>query len=161
VRLGDDGAVRVRNSNGRVAVLVDLSGWYDRSAPGGVLFHATTPRRLLDTREAADPARRRLGPGERRVLRLTTGTAALPASATAVLLNVTGVGATRATDVRVYPRTASGDVPLVSNLNLGAGQTNADAVLVGLGEGGDVVLRNADGLLALVGDLSGWFGPET
>jgi hypothetical protein len=158
VKVGDGGRVRLRNRAGNVAVLVDLSGWYDRTAPGGVLFRPVPPSRLFDTRTEADPARRRLAAGGTGSWAVT-GAAGVPAGATAVLLNVTAVAASAGTDVRVYPRTASSEVPVVSNLNLTAGQTNANAVVVGVGAGGAVSLRNSNGTVALLSDVAGWFGP--
>ena len=49
-------------------------------------------------------------------------------------------------------------VPEVSNLNLAAGQTAADLVIVKLGNRA-VALRNDSGSVALLTDVSGWFGP--
>ena len=158
VKVGDGGKVRIRNSSGSTAVLVDLSGWFHASAPGGQLFRPVSPVRLFDTRTETDPARRRLGPGGRGVYRTTTGPGAVPTSATAGLLNVTGVSADGPTDVRVYPASAS-SVPVVSNLNLGRGQTVANAVVVQLGQQGDLVFRNNSSSVALLSDLAGWFGP--
>ncbi|MCU1543921.1 MAG: N-acetylmuramoyl-L-alanine amidase, partial [Microbacteriaceae bacterium] len=73
------------------------------------------------------------------------------------VLNVTGVAASASTDVRVYPAAAT-TVPVVSNLNLGAGQTAADLVVVKLTDG-VVRLRNSSGTVGLLADVSGWFGP--
>ncbi len=159
VKVGDGGKIRLRNSSGTTAVLVDLSGWYDATAPGGQLFRPVVPVRLFDTRQETDPARRRLGAGGRGVYRTTTGPAAVPSSATAVLLNVTGVAASVATDVRVYPFSSSNAFPEVSNLNLGAGRTVANAAVVRLGTDGDVLFRNQSGSVALIGDLAGYFAP--
>ncbi|MCW2607690.1 MAG: N-acetylmuramoyl-L-alanine amidase, partial [Frankiales bacterium] len=159
VQVGAGGKVRIRNSSGATAVLVDLSGWYDAAAAGGQLFRPVVPVRLFDTRQAADPARRRLGPGGRGVYRTTQGAEAVPTSASAVLLNVTGVAASAATDVRVYPFAAGDTFPVVSTLNLGAGRTAANAAVVRLGTDGDVVFRNQSGSVALLSDLAGWFGP--
>ncbi len=158
VQVGETGRVRVRNSSGTTAVLVDLSGWFDAKAVGGQLFRPVAPVRLFDTRGATDPARRRLGPGARGVHRVPGGPGGVPSGATAVLLTVTGVAATAATDVRAYP-SGTPAVPVVSNLNLGRGQTAADAVVVQLGTSGEVLFRNDAGAVALVGDLAGWFGP--
>ncbi|MEO6204707.1 MAG: hypothetical protein ABIO67_04895, partial [Mycobacteriales bacterium] len=88
------------------------------------------------------------------------GVAGVSPLAVAAVLNVTGVGATRTTDVAVYPRPADGvSVPLVSNLNLLRGQTNADLVAARLGDGGQVRMRNSGGDISLVVDVAGWFGP--
>ena len=155
-KVGDGGRVRIRNSNGSTDVLVDLSGWFDATAPNGTLFRPVSPTRLFDSRTDPDPTRRRLGPGGLRSHRMTD---AVPSSATAVLLNVTAVAASGGTDLRVYPQTAADRLPEVSNLNLGTGQTSATAVVVGVGDGGDVLFRNAAGTVGVLSDLAGWFGP--
>jgi len=152
-KVGSGGSVRLLNSAGSVDVLVDIAGWYDTA--DGALFHVLAPKRILDTRTSAAP---KLVAGETRDLTVL-GVAGVPAQATAVVLNVTGVGATRTTDVAVYPNPGNDTVPLVSNLNLLRGQTNADLVVSGVGVAGQVRLRNSGGELALVADVAGWFGP--
>ncbi|MDP9101460.1 MAG: hypothetical protein M3N21_04865 [Actinomycetota bacterium] len=151
VKIGANGSIRLRNSSGEVSLIVDLAGWYDPGS-GGALFRAVRPQRLLDTRPA------RIDGGANADLTVV-GTAGVPATAQAAVLNVTGVGASAGTDVRVYPVPTDGSVPDVSNLNLDAGQTNADLAIVTLGVGGAVRLHNAAGSIALVADLAGWFGP--
>jgi hypothetical protein len=154
-KIGAGGAVRLLNSAGTVDLLADLAGWYD-DAPGGSLFHPLAPERVLDTR--VQPPQR-LGAGGTRDVRVTQ-VAGVPASgATAVVANITGVDASAPTDVAAYPVPADGSVPTVSTLNLAAHQTAADLAVVGVGAGGLARLRNKAGAVALVVDLSGWFGP--
>ena len=80
------------------------------------------------------------------------------AGATAVVLNVTGVEATRTTDLRVYPTPADGAVPLVSNVNLNPRQTAADLSVARIG-GYDLATMTCDapdtGDLA-ANDLHNW-----
>lgn len=154
-KVGAGGMVRLRNSGGEVDLVADLAGWYDDN-PSGALFHVLAPQRVLDTRNEAVKT---LGPGGIRDLGLN-GVAGVPTSgATAVVVNVTGVTASRTTDVRVYPTPNDDSIPLVSNLNLLAGQTAADLAVVGTGVGGAIRLRNAAGDVGMVVDLVGWFGP--
>lgn len=160
VKLGQDGKVRLRNSAGTVHLLADVAGWYDGSLSGS-LFRPVDPTRILDTRirlGTSPTAPTTVGAGQSIPLRVG-GIARVPSLASAAVLNVTGVGATVSTDVRVYPATAT-SVPRVSNLNLGPGQTNADLVMVKLGNDA-VRLRNAEGSLALIADVAGWFGPPS
>jgi hypothetical protein len=159
-KVGSGGYVRLQNSNGSVELVADLSGWYD-DAGGGALFHALAPQRVLDTRTTAQ---RTVGPAGTIDLPVTDRAGVPAAGATAVVLNVTGVEATRTTDVRVYPTPTDGSVPLVSNLNLNPGQTAPDLAIVRIGDPdiagpGQVRLRNAAGSVGLVADLAGWFGP--
>ena len=158
VKLGPGGKVRLRNAAGNVHLLADVVGYYSNAA-GGSLFRPVAPARILDTRRGLGlPAgsTTRVGPGQTVNLQVG-GVWQVPSSASAAVLNVTGVGASTSTDVRVYPSTAS-SVPVVSNLNLGTGQTAADLVVVKLG-GGKVRLRNNAGTVGLLGDVFGWFGP--
>ena len=166
VGVGDGGTVSLRSSSGTVQLVVDLAGWYVPS-DGGSAFRPVAPVRLLDSRFATPPPGWpagtpgsppfRLGAGQTHTL-LVAGRGSVPAQATAVVLNVTAVGPTRTTDVRVYP-TADGAVPEVSNLNVVAGQTSANTVVTRVGRDGTVTLRNTAGELDLVVDLSGWFLP--
>ena len=158
VRVGRDGTVRLRSGGGSTHLLADVAGYY-APGTGGDLFRAVTPRRVLDTRiRLGTPAgaATRLGPGSAAVLS-TGGATTVPRRAGAVVLNVTGVGATARTDVRVYPGTAPA-VPRVSHLNLEPGSTSAGLVIAKLG-GAAVRLRNAAGTVGLVVDAAGWFGP--
>ena len=158
VKLGEDGAVRLLNRFGDVHLLADVAGYYDASAAGS-LFRAVAPSRLLDTRirlGVSPTAPMQVGPGEALSVAVA-GVAGIPRLASAAVLNVTGIGASTFTDVRVFPATAT-DVPRVSNLNLAPGQTAPDLVVVRLG-GGRVTLRNSAGAVALVADAAGWFGP--
>jgi hypothetical protein len=154
-KVGSGGAVRLQNAAGTVDLVVDLAGWYD-DAPGGSLFHVLAPQRVLDTRTQTV---KRLGPGVTRDLTVT-GVAGVPSTGvTAAVLNVTGVDASRTTDVAVYPTPSDDSFPLASNLNVLTHETAADLAVVATGVGGAVRLRNSAGDLAVVVDLVGWFGP--
>ena len=73
------------------------------------------------------------------------------------MVNITGVAPSVPTFLTAYPTGAS--LPNASNLNLAVGQTAASLAFVRLGTGGRIRIRNAAGTVALVVDLSGWFGP--
>ncbi|MEX2289790.1 MAG: hypothetical protein WD794_05620 [Mycobacteriales bacterium] len=164
VAVGEDSRVNLRNAAGRTHLLADLAGWYVGGSERAA-FHPVDPVRLLDSRETTPaplyPAGApgtppfRLGPGATYDL-LVAGRGAVPAVAGAVVLNVTAVGATASTDVRVYP-TSGGAPPEVSNLNAVGGQTVPNAVVVQVGRDGRVTVRNNSGELSLVVDLAGWF----
>ncbi len=162
VKLGDGGRVRLRNSSGSVTLLVDLDGWFGVDTSGS-LFRPTKPTRVLDTRiglGTSGPARLSAGQGVDLAVRdrpAAAVNAGVPAGASAVVINLTGVAAAAPTDVRGYPAPATA-VPRVSNLNLIGGQTAADLAMLQLGTGG-VRLRNSAGSVALLADVAGWFGP--
>ncbi|HVE74530.1 MAG TPA: hypothetical protein VNA30_05500 [Mycobacteriales bacterium] len=157
VKVGDGGRVRLRNASGSVHLIADLSGYFVPSGSGASYRGANPPTRLLDTREGGGA----LGAGETRTLRVTGGTTGVADAATAVVLNVTAVGATEATDVRVYPTRLSGGPPTVSNLNPTPGRTTPAAVVVAVGDAGSVTLRNAAGSVHLVVDVMGAYLPGT
>ena len=163
VKLSPDGRVRLRNNSGSLHLIADVSGYYS-SDPAGSLFRPVGPTRILDTRSrlgTSGSAPTRVG--TRGQLDLTVGgVARIPITATSVVLNVTGVSATALTDVRVFPRPASGSfVPEVSTLNLGRGQTAANLAVVKVGAASQVRFFNSSGDVALVADAAGWFGPAS
>jgi hypothetical protein len=75
------------------------------------------------------------------------------------VLNVTAVGATAQTDVRVWP-TRPGPPPTVSNLNPPPRSDTPAAIVAAIGEDGTVSLRSSAGSVHLVVDLSGWYVPS-
>jgi hypothetical protein len=159
VKLGQDGRVRLRNESGAVHLLADVAGWYDASS-SGALFRPVNPSRILDTRSrlgTSASAPTTVGPGENLALRVGASRGPEPgARRGAERHRREGHGRHRH---RVYPATASA-APEVSNLNLAAGQTAADLVVVKLGNRA-VRLRNTAGQVALLADVSGWFGPAS
>jgi hypothetical protein len=159
VAVGDAGRVRLRNSRGGVTLLADLAGWYAPGAASG--FTPADPVRLLDTRIALGAAAGAPVPGGGAVELQVAGTAGVPATATAVALTVTAVGASAPTDIRVSP--GGGDptaVPAVSSVNAAPGAPVPNLVVVKTGPGGTVRLRNTAGQVHLLADLAGWYGPD-
>jgi hypothetical protein len=156
VKIGDGGRVRFRNGAGSIDLIADLSGYFVEGA-SGASFTGTTPLRLLDTRESGQgPA---FGAGSVRALAVRGGSSGVPANASAVALNVTAVGATRLTDLRIYPTHPGGGPPTVSNLNPAPGAVTAAAVVAAIGEDGTVSIRNAAGTVHVLVDLAGWYTP--
>lgn len=142
-----------------LGMLADM-GW---AVPAltGQRYTPTGPVRVLDTRSGLGGRTTRLGPGQTIDLQVT-GTAGVPADATAVVLNVTGVTATARTDLRVYPTpVTTRPAPLVSTLNLERGSTRANLVTVAIGNLGKVRLRNSGGSVHVLADLAGWYAPST
>jgi hypothetical protein len=95
VPLGLDGRVSLFNAAGDIDVVVDVTGWFDDGGasgapapPGGVVYHALNPSRVLDTREPGQGGA--LAAGVPRAVVLA-GRAGVPASgAVAVAANLTG-----------------------------------------------------------------------
>ena len=84
------------------------------------------------------------------------GVAAVPDDAEAVVLNVTGTDATGDGFVTVYPCGTAR--PQASNLNLLAGATTPNAVVVKVGAGGKVCLYTKAGT-HLLADVAGYQPP--
>ncbi|MBB4907458.1 RCC1 domain-containing protein [Actinophytocola algeriensis] len=148
VAVGADRRVDLYNNAGTVHLLADLAGYY---APGsGARYTPFTPKVVLDTRLAGYGDI--LGPGETRVLDLSRH---VPASATAVTLNLTGITPSSATYVTAWP---SGTArPGVSNLNLPPGSVRANLVTVRLGADRKLNLFNFAGQTDLMAQLSGFY----
>lgn len=108
----------------------------------------TTPVRLLDTRKAG-PA---LGP---KGVRSVDVSGAVPASATAVAVNLTGIGARTGTNLAVYPGPS---YPGTSNLNLDATDSTAAVfAIVTIAADRTIRVRNAAGTVNVAVDLLGYF----
>ena len=164
VPVGPGGMVDFYNHVGNVNVIADVSGYF--SAAGTSAYTAAVPCRVFDTRLGTGsctspptftPAP--VGPGG--ILKINiTGVAGVPANATAVVLNVTAVGATvPGTYVSVYPDAPT--QPAVSNLNVNSAKPVPNLVIVPVGPGGLLDFYNHTGSVNLLGDLAGWFAPGT
>jgi uncharacterized protein (DUF1501 family) len=126
------------------------------AAPSG--FVAAVPTRVFDTRDGTGGRTTPLGQGETWRFPLA-GTNGIPIGAVAVALNLTSVDATAGTYVTVSP---SGELrPFASNLNPVPGAAIPNLVLARVGVGGSIDLYNNSGSVHLVGDVVGWFVPES
>ena len=146
-------------SSARTDLIVDITGEF---TPSGDSFFPMTPTRWVDTR--GNPAVLSLPTGVRAAGTHTevvlAGSGGIPADATAVWLNLTGVNATGMTFLTAYPGPC-GTAPLASNVNIFAGRSAASAVLVGLGPTGSICIRVGGAGAHLVVDVAGWFEAST
>jgi sugar lactone lactonase YvrE len=122
-------------------------------APPGSRFSAVTPTRLLDTRTGTGGPTTPLGAGEVRPVVVTGG--AIPADATAVVLNVTVTTPSTGGYLTVFPFGVTR--PLASNLNFGPGTTIPNLVTVGVGTGGKVSIYNDTGTTQVIADVVGFY----
>lgn len=151
-----NGRIDIYQHTGTADVVVDVVGYY---ALDGSLYVPITNQRILDTRPES-----RIGPlttfttGAQAQTLKVVGRAAVPAGATGVVLNVTGVGATNRTNLRLYP---TGSAPTItSNLNLVPGVARPNAVTVALSADGRVTIENFRGSVDVVIDIVGYtFAP--
>ena len=154
--LGAGGSVSLSNAAGTVHVVVDVLGWYAGAAAttAGLAFNATTPVRVLDTRTTRAP----VVAGDDRMGQVA-GLGAVPGNAAAVVVNVTAVASTAASDLAVTP---AGSRPAVrtSTLNLVRGPAVANLATVQLDRGG-LRLATAAGSVHVVLDVVGWYAAPT
>src|SRR6266545_1737301 len=135
------------------------SGAFDYSI-AGTSFYTLFPCRLIDTRNPAGP---RGGPsltgGASRTF-VVINQCSLPATATAIAVNVTETGAQGSGNLRVYPGGTS--VPNTSTMNFSVGQTRANNAIVLLGASGDISVFAGIGSglhVDFILDIVGYFAP--
>ena len=150
----DAGAVDIHNSSsGTVHVLLDLAGYY---ANTGSYFKPGAPVRVLDTRGTLGGAGSKpLAVGKAFTLDLSQR---IPASATAVAMNVTVTQPAGGGHLSVYP--AGSPVPDTSNINYTQGLTEANQVIVPV-SGGKITFLASGSAVHAIADLAGWFGPTS
>ena len=151
VPLGTEGAVSVQLTRGQTLLAADVVGYYRASMGEGGLLHAAN-RLALDT-AGSPPA---LAEKERRFLSRTA--LGVPASATAVVLEVTVSGGSRAGGVRL----TSGDAATPTGLAVATaakGKTATVTTFVPLGlEGARALqLANQSGTRDVKVVVKGWF----
>ena len=153
-KLGTAGKVCLFTS-ADIDLLADLNGFY----PAGSQYTPVVPGRMMDTRSAGSTADTQFRGIGVRVAGSTTelligGRYGVPANASAVVLNVTAVGAQAEGYLTVWPCGAL--QPDASNLNFAAGDTIANAVITKLGTGGKVCIFTSTSTEMLT-DLNGYY----
>jgi len=151
--LGPNGAIDIYNFAGDADVIVDVLGWFDDSAGsvGNARFTTRPPQRVIDTRLGAGVP---LGP--QGSIALDASAVGIPASATAVVMNVTVDQPTVGGYLTVWP--SASPMPGTSNLNFGAGMTTSNLVVVRIGADRRVNFANAYGSTHVIADIVGYFG---
>jgi hypothetical protein len=150
------GKINIYNHAGSVHVIADVVGYY---GPSASTYVPIANVRVFDSRSSSKIGNlSRWGPNQTQVVQVG-GAALIPGNATSVVLNLTGVGATANTNIRVFP--ASSAVPDTSNLNLiGGGVPRPNAVVAGLSADGAVGFYNYAGHVDLVADAVGYYIPS-
>ena len=134
-------------------------------------YVAVTPFRILDSRASTcvQCGAGKLASNQTRTLQITGvtglkgGVDPIPATATAIVMNVTAVSSTTGGLLTIYPTGTA--LPRASNLNFGPGTATANLVTVTLGQAAanspnrDVNIYNPVGSLNVVADLEGYFVP--
>ncbi len=141
-KLGTGGRVCVQTSN-EVDVLVDVNGYF----PADANFTGIDPIRKLDTRSGSKP---RAGA----TTQATVTGGAIPADATAVVVNLTATGTGGDGFVTAWPCGES--QPIASNLNFRGGHDRANLAIAKVGSAGQVCLQSSASS-HLVADVTGYF----
>ena len=157
VPVSASGEVCVFTAESATHLIADLNGWFPTEAS----YVPSSPRRLMDTRvggvtvDGLFAGIGRRGAGE--TLRLdVVGRAGVPATAGAVVLNVTVADPGGSGFVTVWP-CDSVVPPTASNLNFVAGVTVPNVVVVPVSASGEVCVFTAESATHLIADLNGWF----
>jgi hypothetical protein len=158
-RVGAGGTINLAGHAGAVHVIVDVQGWFsDGEAPGGSRFNPIAPARVADTRSGAGLPLGRIPGGTTRNLDVT-GVGGVPATGvSAVVVNLTAVGATTGTHLTAWA--SGGQRPTSSNVNVAVGQVAANQAIVPVGANGMISIANAAGATHVVVDVQGWFGED-
>ena len=142
-----------------IAFIAFQSVTADAVSEGESTFVAITPCRLFDTRAGGVGVRSTpLGADETHPFQVTgtNGDCTIPAAATAVSINLTGVGPTTATNLRAFPAGAA--VPNASAVNMVAGQGPTPNKLdVKLSSSGKLAVFNRFGSIDVIGDVMGYY----
>ena len=153
VQVGAGGRIRIFNNAGTTDVIADVVGYYAHRPQSGGRLNLIDPQRIVDSRSGIG--------GWSTPLAATTrsfdvaGTAGVPSTASAAVMNVTVTGPTAPSHLTLWP--AGGAKPLASNLNYVTNQTVPNAAISGLGSGGQVSASNNTGTTQVIVDLFGWF----
>jgi hypothetical protein len=151
------GTVTVFNQSGSADAIVDISGYFTTSALAtGKFFTPLSPVRIADTRSGFFcPAT--LGAAGTCTLQIGGDFAGVPTSATAVILNVTGIAPSAAGFLTVYPSNISN--PGTSDVNLRPGVIAVPNLVVAtLSPSGQATFYNSAGTTDLAVDIFGFFG---
>jgi hypothetical protein len=130
-------------------LVIDVNGYLSPSS--GLQFQATTPRRLLDTRNTTA-----LRKGQIVRLDVEGGSSPAPTAARAVALNITAADPLGDGWVRAFP---CGSESEVSSLNPRRGINRPNSAIVPTSSGGEICLRS-NITTDIVIDITGWFEPS-
>jgi hypothetical protein len=132
-------------------IIVDLVGWW---GPGGSRYSSIETSRVYDTREL--PGRPRLGAGQ--IRNVPVGGVAIPADATAAVINFTVTEASNYGWALVYP--CGQPKPVASTINFLPGESRAASAIVGLGGSppGQLCVTSNVAIHFIV-DVAGYYGP--
>jgi hypothetical protein len=156
VSVGTGNTISFANAVGATDVVVDVVGYYD--AVPADRYTPLPPARILDSRGTNGGWAAKLNASAPKDLQVRNA-GGVPATADAVIMNVTVTGGTANSFLTVYP--SGGSVPNASNVNFAAGETIPNLVTVKIGDGGNVAFANAVGSVDVIADVVGYYDATT
>lgn len=149
--------VCTRDNAGNWSAVASAGPYTIGGAPSGLRLNTLTPCRLVDTRNAIGPlGGPSIGAGVERTF-LATLACGVPATATALSVNITVVSPTTAGDLRLYA--GGGPAPLASVINFSSGQVRANNAILPLSGSHEfsVFSDQPNGTVHLIVDVNGYF----
>jgi hypothetical protein len=150
VKVGADGRISLLMSETNADVIVDVLGSF---GPYGGTVTTITPERIVDSRTGVGTPAGPWGEAETRNIAVA-GVGSVPASATAVIANVTATNTTAWGFLSAWP--AGSPQPASSNLNFLPGQNVPNLVMLKLGAGGQLSIFNGLGSANVIVDVMGY-----
>lgn len=150
VQVGAGGRIALLVSETSADVIVDVLGSF--GAYGGRVT-TITPERILDSRGGVGTTAAPWGEGETRTV-VVAGRGSVPATATAVIANLTATNTTAWGYLSAWPTGAP--QPTSSNLNFLPGQNVPNLVMLKLGDGGSLSIQNGRGSAHVILDVMGY-----
>ncbi|WP_280716600.1 PKD domain-containing protein [Kitasatospora sp. MAP5-34] len=158
--IGPGGQVQLYNHSGNVDLIADVEGYVGGGDPAssaiGSAFLPVTPTRVLNTRQGIGAPQTQLTADSTLKVKVA-GVNGIPSGVNAVLLNLTGVGCTAGTWLSASAHTDGAPRPTTSDLNLDAGQTNSNNVLVPVSPDGYIDIYNRSGSVDVIADIQGYY----
>lgn len=153
--VGADGTIQVYAETS-ARLILDVQGYYtantDGTAPGG--FVPLNGKRVADTRSGTGVPQAQLTTGKSAVLQVT-GTAGVPAGASAVIVNLVAMNAT--SNVGFLTPYPTGAARPANSFNYAGGTTTTMQAQVKLSADGKITIYNANSTMDLAIDVQGYF----
>jgi len=152
-RVGVDGRVSVRNSDGETTVKVDVFGYF-ATGVNAPRYHPLAPVRVMDSATSGGG----LEPGEARKVDVA-GRRGIPADATGIVANVVATAPSESTQLFAWP--TGTPRPVAAALDAARGTNSRQRVHLALGSRGRISLANAQGTTGVALDVVGYFAPAS
>ena len=158
VPIGQGGWVGFYNRYGKADLIADVEGYVGAIDPGGQelgsVLTPIVPTRILDTRYGNGAPQAALGAAGTLKVQVG-GVHGIPTGVKAVLVNLTAIAPSNSTWLTAFAD-GSGR-PGTSDLNLAAGLTRPNEVLVPVGADGMIDIYNAFGTVNVAADVQGYY----